>query len=472
MAMVRAGRGAYEEPEPPPVYEPGPIESPGHPVGRVDDPPAAGPFPTTDVNALYQQYFGRDADARELASDTENLGKYGLAQLQSNLNDRAKPSGSRTEDSQSAAGNALYGSGTGNRTNTPGGPFGAAAPPQGPYGAYGPTSQATAPAGSTPQRPTFAPSPAKGALYQQAWNLLQDAALKEVGRYMPEAEVDLHLRNMGYTFDADQRLPLSNVQSWITNNLPKEAEAVAYRSRAGQPSQVAATAPTGAQGQAGGPFPSGEFDDPASHFAETEAAKRYGQRTNPAANSGVALYESFAKEFANSLKGDVFSDQEEAAMRARSFDQLEQHKREEMRQKEVELAQRRIPKTSGVFISEMNRIRDKWDKLKASNENELLTNAVSERQRRLTQAFSVLGSLAASEEGRADAALALAMIPLQLQDAAFNRLNTSIAQGGSLAATTQQLTQLLGIATNSQQYNDQQRSAALGSIGEWLGGLF
>lgn len=451
-------------------YQPQPDDptQPPAPNAPAGDPSA----PSPDVNALYRQYLGRDADATELASDQENLGKYGLAQLQSNLADRAKPTQGRQADSQSAEGNALYGSGTGNRTNTPGGPFGGGAPPQGPYGSLTSGSSAAS------AFPSFTPSAAKGALYSQAWNLLQQAAQQQVGRYLSEAEVDNHLKNMGYTFDADKRLPLSNVQTWITQYLPNEPEAVAYRQRQAQP--PAATTPSAGGGASGGPssgtaargpFPSNLFDDPATHFAETAAANRYDQRTNPAPGSGVALYEQFAKDFATSLKGDVFSDQEEAALRAQAFDQLEQHKREEMRQKDVELGQRRIPKTSGVYISEMNRIRDKWDKLKAANENELLTTAVSERQRRLTQAFSVLGSLASSEEGRADAALALAMIPLQLQDQAFNRLNSAVAQGGSLASTTQQLTQLLGIATNSQQYNDQQRSAALGSIGEWLGGL-
>ena len=69
------------------------------------------------VDSLYQSVFRRPPDARELASDTENVGKYGWDQLRSNLLERNKSTNERAYDSQSAEGNALYGSGTGNAGN-------------------------------------------------------------------------------------------------------------------------------------------------------------------------------------------------------------------------------------------------------------------------------------------------------------------------------------------------------------------
>lgn len=229
-----------------------------------------------------------------------------------------------------------------------------------------------------------------------------------------------------------------------------------------------ATIPVPQQGTAG-PFPSGTFDNRPSDFVEGYARDRFTQRTTPAQGSGAARYESWAKEFSSLLQGDVFSDQEEAAMRARMFDQLEQQKQREKEAKRVELSARRITDKSGVFISEMNRIEDKYDKLRASNENELLVTAIGERQRRMTQSLTVLASLAASEEGRMDAALALAMIPLQLQDQAFQRLVTASGMGGDLSGITGSLMQLLTMATNTRLYNEGQQSAALGALGEYFG---
>ena len=63
---------------------PGGISTPGTPGGREGG---------TDVSALYRNILGRDPDATELSSDTENLGKYGAAQLESNLRQRASSNG-------------------------------------------------------------------------------------------------------------------------------------------------------------------------------------------------------------------------------------------------------------------------------------------------------------------------------------------------------------------------------------------
>lgn len=231
---------------------------------------------------------------------------------------------------------------------------------------------------------------------------------------------------------------------------------------------AAPTAPPAMVPPPRGPFPK-PFDDPAQDFVTDYARERFDQRTNPAPGSGTALYEQWAKDFASLLQGDVFSDQEEAALRARMFGQLEQSKTREIEAKKQELAQRRISDKSGVYISEMNRIGDKYSKLRAANENELLTTAIGERQRRMTQSLSVLASLAASEEGRLDAAMALAMIPLQLQDQSFQRLVTASNMGGDLSGITNSLMQLLQMSTNNRLYDEDQQSAALAALGQYFG---
>lgn len=91
----------------------------------------SAPHPTTgqagtDWNISQGQQLGKGVDQDLLnraggfqGNDFENIGKYGLDQFTAELNKRAASTNNRAVDSQSAMGNALYGSGTGNRTNTP-----------------------------------------------------------------------------------------------------------------------------------------------------------------------------------------------------------------------------------------------------------------------------------------------------------------------------------------------------------------
>lgn len=489
MPYVNIGRGRVwqdEEPTPqaptPAVVDPGqgPFggSSPAAPTPSIDsyisqleaEARKQGATPEAGWrDDLSRAYQGGDNAARS----TEDIFKS----IFENQAKRGASTNARTVDSQSSEGNDLYGSGTGNPSNTPGGPFGQ--PQQSDAMRSVLSALSSMPALQTqPGRGGI--DPARGDVYRQAYEQIQNAAYKELGRYFDPKDVDVHLRNMGYRFDEDKRIPMPNVQNWTTNILPTEPEAVAYRQRGAQPTTPSTPSPASnttltPTAAPSSPFPTRPapmFSDPAQQFVEDTAMTRYEQRTNPPQGSGTQLYESFAKEFASLLQGDVFSDAEEAALKTKAFDQLEQNKQSEMRQKAEELARRRISQQSGVYISEMNRIRDKWDKHKAAAQNDLTTQAIGERQRRLTQSLSVLASLSASEEGRLDAAMALAMIPLQLQQQAFQNNVTAAGLGGDLSGVTQGLYQLLSMANDNARYDDATRAGAYAGIGEWLGSLF
>ena len=378
----------------------------------------------------------------------------------------------------------------GPRTPWPTGPGGQTSSSSG--GGSMPLSAAMSSLGPAPQ--PYIDGTARGQLYAQAFAMMQEGAKTQLGRYFTPLEVDSHLQRMGYRFDGDDKLPMHNVGSWISTVLPHEAEAVAYRSRqqsaAAPPSAPLAPPPGGTPGpgiastEPGGPaanssliprytgptYRGGAFDDPASNFAEQYALHRFGERTSPGADSGTGLYESFARRFAEMLQAPPFTSSQEAALKAKAFDQLEQSKMNELRTKAEELSRRRIPPSSGVYISEMNRIRDKWDRLKASNQNVLMTDAIGEHQRRLTQALQVLGSLAGSENQRLDAALALSMVPYNLQSAAYDRLANASGLGG--AGGSGDLMQLLQLAMEQGRYDQQGQSASLGALMEVLGSLF
>ncbi len=77
-----------------------------------------------DISKKYQDTLGRAPTQSELASEVDNASRYGQGwldtQLQQNLNERNASTNDRQYDSQSAEGNALYGSGTNNPNNIPG----------------------------------------------------------------------------------------------------------------------------------------------------------------------------------------------------------------------------------------------------------------------------------------------------------------------------------------------------------------
>lgn len=232
--------------------------------------------------------------------------------------------------------------------------------------------------------------------------------------------------------------------------------------------------PNGAPGSSGGsagpfssPYGSGsQYDDPASMLAEQYALKRLSQVTNPEDGSGQKLYEDFAKHLSDLLQGPVYSDDQEAALRTQAFDQLEQSRQAELRQTADTLGARNIPPSSGVYMSSMKQVNDKWDKLKAANTNTLAVNGINQRQQNLTQALSVLQQLAATQGQRLDAGTVLSQIPLNLQSDAFNRLVGATNLGGS--GSTGGLMSLLQTITSQNQFNTGNESAALQNLMEFL----
>lgn len=233
--------------------------------------------------------------------------------------------------------------------------------------------------------------------------------------------------------------------------------------------------PTGAPSSSGGsstgpfssPYPSGsQYDDPASMLAEQYALKRLSQVTNPEDGSGQKLYEDFAKQLSDILQGPVYSDDQEAALKTQAFDQLEQSRQAELRQTADTLGARNIPPSSGVYISTMKSVNDKWDKLKAQNTNTLAVNGINQRQQNLTQALSTLQQLAATQGQRLDAGTILSQIPLNLQNDAFNRLTTATNLGGS--GSTSGAMQLLQTIMQQNQFNSGTQSQAMAALAEFL----
>jgi hypothetical protein len=84
-------------------------------------PSASASAPGFDLNAFYlgPEGIGRAPDKTEIDTDTHTINSYGVDAFKQDFQKRRAPTNNRTADSQSAAGNTLYGSGTNNALNIP-----------------------------------------------------------------------------------------------------------------------------------------------------------------------------------------------------------------------------------------------------------------------------------------------------------------------------------------------------------------
>jgi hypothetical protein len=111
-------------------YNEGPIPPP--PVNTPAPAPQPSSSPTDVASSLQsiQSRYGNSVDQSNWAAVQQ--GRMSLDEFERREQARAAPTSSRQADSQSFEGNQLYGSGTGNATNTPGGAYDGARRPAGP----------------------------------------------------------------------------------------------------------------------------------------------------------------------------------------------------------------------------------------------------------------------------------------------------------------------------------------------------
>lgn len=334
---------------------------PGLPPGGAG--PLSGPAPTpaarsaNDLAGLNSQY-GFNVDASDVQSYLNGVGS--VSDYDARMKARAASSNSRTVDSQSAAGNALYGSGTGNTANVPG-------------AAYGPSTGGAA---------TAAPS------------------------------------------------------------YPKFAN----------------TSPT--------------FDDPASRLLEDYALDRFKMRQNPDPNSGTAMYEQYAKQLIDTLKGPVYSAGDESIIKGRANDAITTEEAQTQRQWLDELARRNIQPSSGVALDGLLKIKNHYAGLRTQVDSQFAQNAIDQTRQQRTQVLDTYGQLANSEESRMREALTYATLPYEMQNNSFQRNLQLVGAGGSPSSLLQSALSMFnaGNAANAQQ--SQQRQQALSGIMQYIGYMF
>lgn len=239
--------------------------------------------------------------------------------------------------------------------------------------------------------------------------------------------------------------------------------------------------------------------DPNSGTALFEAAARklYDQLNTPQDNSGEQMFEAYAKQLVEQLKAPVYSTEDEAVIKGKAIDAIEQERADTKRQWMQEISHRNISPRSGVSLDGLLQIDNHFNSARTAFEREFAADAISKtrdnrvqvlntlgtlsqaEQTRLNnatgrnvQALNTLGTLASSEEGRIAQALQYATIPKQLSDNSFQQGLQLVGAGGqpsSLLSSALQIAQ--SVAANSQLKAQQKATsiqAAFEKIGQFL----
>lgn len=304
-------------------------------------------------------------------------------------------------------------------------------------------------------------SDSQGPDYDQATNSLTSAALQQrLAGAGPNASGDLdYWQKLGIaSTDISDPTTRQLRPGWV-----RTANGYAYQPQAGQ---------AGAMGPVGFQNTNPLFDDPASRLLEDYALDRFQQRQNPDPNSGTAMFEQYAKELINTLKGPVYSANDEAVLKGKAIDGIERERSATKQRWMEELSRRRIAPSSGIALDGILRIDEYFNQARNTFETQFAADAIQQTRQQRFQVLDTTGQLANSEESRLREALTYASIPKQLQDNAFQQGLQLVGAGGSPQSI---LNSALAIAQMGQQqgmYNSQRQSQLAGGLLQYLGYLF
>lgn len=219
------------------------------------------------------------------------------------------------------------------------------------------------------------------------------------------------------------------------------------------------------------PNTSPQFTDPAQQLLESNALNRQQQLNNPDPNSGTAMYEQYAKQLVEQLKGPSYTAGNEAAIKAGAYNAIAQDEQTTQQQWLDEIARRNLRPGDGPALEGLQRIKEAFSKLRASVDQQFAVKAIDMGRTDRLQALDVLGNLQASENTRLDKALTVARIPYDMGQDSFSNNLAAVNAGGSPAQNVQTAIQLATAIQNSNSIDSAQKSYALSAIFEFLGGL-
>ena len=214
------------------------------------------------------------------------------------------------------------------------------------------------------------------------------------------------------------------------------------------------------------------FDDPTQRLIEDYALNRQQHLTNPDPNSGTALFEKYARELIETLRGPVYSPQDEAVLKTRATDAIESERSATKARWMEVLSMRGITPSSGVALDGLLKIENHFNSARTVFEREFAADAINATRAQRVQALDTTGQLADSEEGRLREAGTYAAMPYGLEEDAFQRNLQMMGMGGS---PSQMIQSLLGIQSAGQQSDalrSSNRAALSSGLLQYLGYMF
>lgn len=269
--------------------------------------------------------------------------------------------------------------------------------------------------------------------------------------------------------------------AWLTDfeNRNRNAETGfgdAHRAREAWRSQQAGHTDggPGSNGAPGGrgPLQSPQFSGAGQNLIENYATDRFGHLTNPDPNSGTALFEKYARELIDTLKGPVYSAQDESIIKGSAMDTIERDRTATKQRWLEEVGRRGFNPSSGVALAGIQRIEDQFNQYRTTVEAEFARKAIDQTRLQRQQVLGTAGQLAASEEGRLDKAGTYAYMPYGLEQDAFNRNLALVGAGGTPQSTLSSALALLNANMNANAYESAQQTALTQGLLEWLGYQF
>lgn len=214
----------------------------------------------------------------------------------------------------------------------------------------------------------------------------------------------------------------------------------------------------------------GEFNDYWGSTLEGLIQQYLGNSTGRATEL-ANTYRARAKELRDQ---PAYTSQDEAAIQAKAYDQLERRRQETLKNKREQVYARGFAPTSGLVGDAENNVNTQFEQARTGISSDILRAQLDETNRRKDAALQLEALATEALNGGDLSAIQATGLPLQLMDtrqnSALNTFNSS--NGGNIGSI---LSMLLNSAGNQQQ-NNQQNSAnnwsGIGGLLQLLGGLF
>jgi hypothetical protein len=220
-------------------------------------------------------------------------------------------------------------------------------------------------------------------------------------------------------------------------------------------------------------YPENLFDDPGASLLESILRARLNELAAPVDDPSIGNLIAALTERVKQLQGPVFSDGEEEAMRTKLFDQTERDRQSRIKSAIERMAALGHGKTSGTITDAVEQVNRGFDSTRATQQNNLTTSMIDERQNRLNQALQLMSSIANVNQGTRDQEdsrrrelVSLASILEQMPQDRLQLAMAAAGNGSAPAPLANELISLQNAGINQQESAANRRAGLQTGLGQ------